>query len=70
MSTKVKKTNMEKLRTMFLSGKKFKIDGICKKLYGEVNLQTKNRVYAAISKINAKGDTYVELVSEGTYQAK
>lgn len=68
MSTK--KTNTEKVYNMLSSGKKYTSSGIAKRLYGEVSYNSLGRVRAIISKLNYDSDLNIELVSEGTYQAK
>ena len=60
--TKTTKTKIEKTYNMLVTGKKFKISGIAKKLNS-----SEGSVRKMISDLNAKGYD-IELVAEGTYQ--
>lgn len=69
MST-AKKTNKEKVYNLFATGKKQTIQGISKRLYGEVSYNTLGRVRAIISDLNNNSDLNIKVVSTHTYQAK
>lgn len=65
---KSNKTKIQKVATMFDSGKKLTTEGIAKRLYGETTYNTCGRVRAIISDLNNYHNYNIRLVKKGTYQ--
>lgn len=62
-----KKTNVEKVANMLSTGKRCKVESICKRLFGVVTEGNKSNVRAIISRLNSDG-AGIERVDTGVYQ--